>query len=206
MKKHIVQLLIDIANFFGLFTVINIGLEQKNAKLCKAQSACDDNVVFHREAEVINHQGKDSIKIGRNTHIRGQLMVFTQGGDIEIGDDCYIGRNSYIWSAKKIIIGNRVLISHNCNIFDNNTHPLKPTERYEQFNAIIGKGKFLEYNLETEEIIIEDDVLIGANCTILKGVKIGKGAVVGAGSVVTKDVSENTIVAGNPAKILKEIK
>ena len=66
-------------------------------------------------------------------------MTFGQGGNINIGDYCYIGKNSNVWSAKDINIGNRVLIAHNCNIFDSNTHPLDPVKRHEQFKKILEK-------------------------------------------------------------------
>jgi acetyltransferase-like isoleucine patch superfamily enzyme len=116
-----------------------------------------------------------------------------------------VGANTYIWSGKSIKIGNRVLIAHHCNIFDNDTHPVNPQERHRQFKAIITTGQPKAIDLGDEEIVIEDDVLINANCIILKGVTLGKGAIVGAGSVVTKDVPPYTVVAGNPAKQIREI-
>ena len=61
------------------------------------------------------------------------------------------------------------------------------------------------FDIKASPVVIDDDVWIGFNCTILKGVKIGKGSVIAACSVVTKDVPPNVIVAGNPAKIVKSI-
>ena len=74
-------------------------------------------------------------------------------------------------------------------------------------NAHIGAGAVIAGVLEPPSktpVIIEDDVLIGANAVVLEGVRVGKGAVVAAGSVVTKDVPPNTVVAGSPAKVIKE--
>lgn len=74
-------------------------------------------------------------------------------------------------------------------------------------NAHIGAGAVIAGVLEPPSktpVIIEDDVLIGANAVVLEGVRVGKGAVVAAGSVVTKDVPPNTVVAGSPAKFIKE--
>lgn len=162
--------------------------------------------VLYSESEILNvKKEKNRIKIGSNTHIRGQLFIFGHGGSIEIGNYCYIGRNTYLWSAKEIKIGNRVLISHNCSIFDSDTHPLDAKKRHEQFKHIITKGHPTEIDLKEKSIYINDDVLIGTGVIILKGVMIGEGAIVGAGSVVTKDVEPYTVVAGNPAKFIKKI-
>ena len=164
------------------------------------------DTAFYPEANIINWQNdRKKIVIGNNTHIRGEIQILGHGGEICIGDWCYLGRNSYIWSARKIHIGNRVLISHNCNLFDNDTHPLDPEERHEQFKKIVRSGQPKNIDLKEEEIIIEDDVLIGAGSIVMKCVRIGKSAIVGAGSVVTKDVDPYTIVAGNPAHVIREI-
>jgi acetyltransferase-like isoleucine patch superfamily enzyme len=130
-------------------------------------------------------------------------MNFGHGGEISIGDYCYIGNNSKIWSAKKISIGHRVLIAHNVNIHDHNSHPLDSKLRHEDQVHIISKGFQTENDLNEKEIIIHDDVWIGFNSIILKGVTIGKGAIIGAGSLINKDVPEYAVVIGNPFKILK---
>jgi acetyltransferase-like isoleucine patch superfamily enzyme len=161
---------------------------------------------LYSTSELINPSNiDDNIIVGDFCHIRGELLLFGHGGKIEMGDYCYVGLNTHIWSAKSIIIGNRVLISHNCNIFDNDTHPLDPEARHKQFKEIITKGQPKSINLNEREIVIEDDVLIAANSIILKGIRIGKAAIVGAGSVVTDDVPPYAVVAGNPAKIVRYI-
>jgi acetyltransferase-like isoleucine patch superfamily enzyme len=164
------------------------------------------NSVIHEEAEIANYlNDKSKITIGEHSHIRGQLLLFAHGGNIRIGDYCYIGKNSYIWSAKNITIGNRVLISHNCNIFDSDTHPIDAKKRHEHCKQIITTGHPRICDLNEDPVIIEDDAWIGANSIILKGLTLGKGAVVGAGSVVTADVPPFTLVAGNPARLVKKI-
>ena len=143
------------------------------------------------------------IKIGDNSWIRGYLLVFNHGGEIEIGDYSFIGPDTRIWSAKKIKIGNRVLISHNVNIHDNISHPLNSLKRHEDFKHIINQGLQKQNDLSEKEIVIEDDVWIGFNSTILKGVHIGKGAIIGACTLVTKDIPAYAVVTGNPMRIIK---
>jgi acetyltransferase-like isoleucine patch superfamily enzyme len=166
-----------------------------------------DGVKFFHHSKVINIRGgRTNIKIGKNTYIRGELLIFGHGGEIIVGDYCYVGEMSRIWSASRILIGNRVLIAHNVNIHDNNAHPIDAVQRHEQFKKIISSGHPREASpLNEKPIIIEDDVWIGFNSTILKGVRIGKGAIVAACSVVTKDVEPYTLVAGNPAKEIKKL-
>lgn len=161
---------------------------------------------IYKTASIVNglHQ-RALIEIGSFCHIKGEILIFGHGGAVAIGDYCFVGENTHIWSAKKIQIGNRVLISHNCNIFDNDTHPLDAAQRHQQFSEIITTGQPKQIDLKEEDVIIEDDVLIGANSIILKGVRIGKAAVIGAGSVVTQSIPSKVVVAGNPAKIIKRL-
>jgi acetyltransferase-like isoleucine patch superfamily enzyme len=166
------------------------------------------HAVFHKEAKVINLQkNKQLITVGDHTHCRGELFIFAHGGKIEIGEYCYIGEYSRIWSACKITIGNRVLISHGVNIHDNNAHPIDAKARHLHFKTII-ESNHPTTNLDLQErpVFINDDCWIGFNSTILKGVTIGEGSIIAACSVVTKDVPPYTLVGGNPAKFIKNLK
>jgi acetyltransferase-like isoleucine patch superfamily enzyme len=162
---------------------------------------------FYNGARIINSLNDPSaIKVGPYSQIKGELLVFGHGGCISVGSYCYIGENTRIWSAKRIEIGDRVLISHDVNIFDNLTHPIDPALRHEQFKSIITGGHPTQITtLDEKEVIIGNDVLIGAMSIILRGVSIGNCAIVGAGSVVTKNIPPYSIVAGNPARIIREI-
>ncbi|MEO8253405.1 MAG: acyltransferase [Flavobacterium sp.] len=167
-----------------------------------------NNAIFYAESEIENQQNKPyAIKVGKNTHIRGKLMVFGYGGNIIIGDNSYVGKYSNIWSAEQIEIGDNVLISHNVNIIDTNSHEIGYLERAEAFCSLIKDGppSINKFKVPTSKIIIEDYVWISFNVILLKGVTIGKGAIIAAGSVVTKDVAPFTMVAGNPAKFIKNI-
>ena len=157
-------------------------------------------------AKILNASGfSDRIHIGAQSLIEGELFVFAHGGRISIGESCFVGPGARVWSASLIQIGNRVLISHNVNIFDSLTHPLSPRKRHAQFQAIASTGHPQSIELDEEPVNIADDVWIGAGATILKGVAIGACAVVGAGAVVTHDVPAATIVAGNPAKSVRTL-
>jgi acetyltransferase-like isoleucine patch superfamily enzyme len=110
---------------------------------------------------------------------------------IRIGADCGFTGVTLV-AAERIEIGDRVLVGANATIIDTDFHPLDPGQRRANINAGAAAP-----------VVIEDDVFIGMNALILKGVRLGAGCVVGAGSVVTEDVAPGTTVAGNPAKLVR---
>ncbi len=130
---------------------------------------------------------------GKNCVIRG-AGTFT--GRITFGDDVTIGTNScFLSTGAELKIGNKVLFSPHVYIISGN----------HQVNQV---GVFItDVRKKTEccdaDIVIEDDVWIGAGTVILKGVTIGRGSVIGAGSVVTKSTPPYSICAGNPARVIK---
>jgi acetyltransferase-like isoleucine patch superfamily enzyme len=156
-------------------------------------------------ARIINAGGDDSlIRLGAHTIVSGELFVFGHGGRIDIGDWCYVGDGSRIWSGAHVSIGNRVMISHNVNIIDNHTHPISPADRHQHFKEISLRGHPRNISLGDSPVILEDDSWIGAGAIVLKGVTIGRGAIVGAGAVVTRSVAAMTVVAGNPARVIHD--
>jgi len=166
----------------------------------------DAKAVVHPTATVNNiRKQRHAIRVGANTHLKGELLTFAHGGEISIGEYCYLGEQSHIWSAARISIGDRVLISHNVNIFDSLTHPISPLERHRHYHQIITRGHPGQVDLEEAPVHIGNDAWIGCLAVVLKGVTIGEGAIVGAGSVVSKDVPPFTIVAGNPARVVREL-
>lgn len=166
----------------------------------------DPTVVIHANASIHRQDRPDSIRIGSHSHICGQLLVFGHGGNIVMGSRCYVGEQTRIWSAAEIRMGDRVLISHLCTIMDNLTHPTDKFERRVQAQHLMEQGfPKDDFNLGERPIVIEDDVLIGCHCLVLRGVTIGQGAVIGAGSVVTSDIPPNTVFAGNPARFIRTI-
>lgn len=156
---------------------------------------------LYPQSKINNRQPRGNIIIGDKTAVLGKLETYRHGGRITIGRHCFVGENTYIWSMSEVRIGDRVLISHGVNIHDTISHSLSAARRHEHFIDIFERGLPEELpDVTTKPIIIEDDVWIGFGASILKGVKIGKGAVIGACALVTKDVPEYKIVAGSPAK------
>lgn len=113
------------------------------------------------------------------------------GGNIFIGDNITVNYNVTILDIRKVFIGNNVMIAPNV-LITTVGHPLSPKGRREHQGI-------------AKEVHIGNDVWIGANATILPGVSIGDGSVIGAGAVVTKDVPPMVVVGGVPAKIIKKI-
>lgn len=139
-----------------------------------------------------------AINVGANSHIGGHLLTFAHGGRITIGEWCFIGAGSRIWSAAGIAIGDRVLVSHGVNIHDNDSHPLDPVARFEQTRAIFTIGHPAEIaSVRAAPVRIGDDAWIGFGATILKGVTIGARAIVGANAIVRDDVPADGIVTAN---------
>lgn len=188
----------------GLKNRISVVIKKISWK-CEEGITMDKSVIVFPETRVVAAlQG--TINIAANSCIRGTLEIERHGGKIFVGKNCYVGDNTRIWSADEIVIGDRVLIAHNTSIFDNDTHPIDAQERADDAISTIFLGVRKDYStLRSAPIRIENDVWIGCNCVILKGVTIGEGAIVAAGSVVTKNVPAKTIVGGNPAKVLKVI-
>jgi acetyltransferase-like isoleucine patch superfamily enzyme len=116
-----------------------------------------------------------------------------------------VGVGTRIWSGASIEIGNRVLISHSVNIFDNLTHPIRASQRHEQTKQVFTVGHPRDIFLDDKPIKIGDDAWIGACAIIMRGVDVGQGGIVAAGAVVTKDVPAYSVVAGNPAVVVREL-
>lgn len=133
-------------------------------------------------------------KIASHSQINGPLVLigrYTDFSSLEVGGNTHIGADTVFDLCERISIGNRVAISPRCSFI---TH----------FN--VGAGYLQkQYPPESGELSIADDVYIGTGATILHGVKIGKGALIAAHSLVNKDVPENTMVAGVPAKVIKRL-
>ena len=140
-----------------------------------------------RQKELI----KEIVKsIGDNPFIEQPFMC-DYGYNIEIGDNFYSNHNLIILDPAKVIIGNNVFIGPNVGIYTA-YHPKDKIIRNEGYE-------------QAKKIIIKDNVWIGGSAIVLPDVTIGENSIIGAGSVVTKDVPPNTVVAGNPAKVIQKL-
>lgn len=180
---------------------------KKREIMKKAKITQDIKIFAETEFENMT-DNRESISVGSKCCIRGNLRAYPCGGKIIVGDNCYIGERTKIWSMESITIGNDVLIAHNVNILDTNSHSLEEDTRKNELQYILRYGEPKEniFKRKTAPVVIEDGVWIGLNSIILKGVTIGQGAVIAAGSVVTRDIPPHCVAAGNPAKIVKTLK
>lgn len=144
---------------------------------------------------VIIYQNKEGgrVWIGQGSHIHRDSIIETGfGGMLKIGNNTHIQPRCQFSAYKgSIVIGSKVQIAPNCAFYPYD-HGYEPDKAIAE-QALYTKGG----------IVIEDDVWIGVSVVVLDGVKIGSGAVIGAGSVVTKDIATGVIAAGSPARVLR---
>ena len=138
-------------------------------------------------------------KIGKNYYFQGPIQ-FNYGTHTFIGDNFFANFNLMVMDDGKIFIGNNVMIGPNVSLLSTN-HPLIADERI-RMKYPDGHVSMSEF---AGEIHIEDDVWIAANASVIDGVTIGKGAVIGAGSVVTRDIPAGWLAVGVPAKPIRKI-
>lgn len=143
------------------------------------------------------------ISVGKDSLVHCRISFDSPQGHVIIGDRSYVGLSSLV-CYRKIVIGNDVLISWGATIVDHNSHSLYWEQRK---NDVVNWSVGIKTwdHVGNAPVIIQDKVWIGFNVSILKGVTIGEGSVVGACAVVTKDVPPYTLVAGNPARVIRKL-
>ncbi|MBL8132609.1 MAG: acyltransferase [Anaerolineae bacterium] len=153
------------------------------------------------------------VVVGENSVLQCRITLEREIGQVTIGSSTFIGTSTLV-CAQQIDIGSDVLIAWGCTLVDHNSHAVQWSQRREDvrlWREGLTKGVGAAATLKNWDVVpmapirICDKAWIGFNAIILKGVTIGEGAVVGAGSVVTKDVPAWTIVAGNPARVIREV-
>lgn len=193
--KYIRRIRLAISQFY--FTIImRIELKLRGAEFSR-------KVTFIGKTSLNRYQNS-KISIGkgcffvsnRNYNLAGvsrrcMISTLNRGAEIIIGEESSFS-GTVIGCTKKITIGKNVLCGANTFITDYDWHNIDPKRRNESCTT----GK---------EVTIEDNVWLGLNVVVLKGVRIGKNSVIGANSIVTQDIPENVIAAGNPCRILNKL-
>ena len=143
-------------------------------------------------------RGKRRLVMGDYINLSGRSCFYFMAGmpelpEIRIGDRTFVGNGCTLAAARSITVGSHCLLSAGVRVHDNDGHPVDADRRR--------AGEPIAPD-EAAAVVIEDNVWIGACAIVLKGVTIGENAIVGTGAVVTKNVPPNTIVAGNPARVV----
>lgn len=156
-------------------------------------------------------ENRPYVTVGEYSHVGG-TYVFERGvGSVTIGNKSSIGSGCKFICAQEggIHVGNNVMLSWDCTVMDSNAHSLDPDVRANDaydWKAGVDAGRIGVYKdwsqVASAPIYIEDNVWVGFECAILKGVRIGKGAVIGARSMVTRDVPPYCVFAGSPARFV----
>ena len=172
---------------------------EQNAKI-------EQTTNFMLGASCRNNSAKENITLGKHTLVGGTLIALF-GGEITIGDNVYIGQGTSIQAKEKIVVSSNVIIANDVILLDNNNHPVSPEMRLKMSAC----GDFINDELwswkyaESAPVVIEENVWIGRDARIMKGVTGGEGSVVALGAVVTHNVPAYCVVAGNPARVVKEL-
>ena len=179
------------------------------------KSPIPPNVVFGEgfyceSAQIFRHlKSKAQRAVVLGDHVScyaGCSFAIGPNGQCSVGDFTLMN-GALVMAEERIQIGSHCLISWNVGIADSDFHPLAPAQRIIDAHALAPffKDRPPRPKLRTVPVIIGDNVWIGMNAIILKGVTIGENSVVAAGAVVTKSVPANVVVAGNPATLVREL-
>lgn len=187
--------------------------KSKNTKISNNIIIGKGSVLLTNTSFRYDINSNNPVTIGENSMLNCNFIFESDKGEISIGDRTFINAGTNLISRSKIEIGNDVTIAWGCTLYDHNSHSIDWKERRNDIEQQIndyknGENFIKNKNWETVKsrpIKICDKVWLGFNVTVLNGVTIGEGAIVGACSVVRENVEPWTIVAGNPAKVIKRI-
>ncbi|MBV8756668.1 MAG: acyltransferase [Deltaproteobacteria bacterium] len=174
----------------------------KHMRNVRAIDACGANTRFSGTAD--KRAAGSRIAIGRDCFVEGTLVTETAAASVVLGDNVFVGAETLLAAAAGIVVEDDVLISYQCLVTDADNHSLRYSERKDDLRRWLA-GKHDWSRVAKAPVRICRGAWLGARVIVTKGVTIGEGAVVGTGSVVTKDVAPYTIVAGNPARVIREL-
>jgi len=170
-----------------------------------AQVGSESIITGDRAFKRFRSQQAPALIIGSHCTLEDVGFALGEQGKVTIGEYCYLS-GVQLLCEMELTIGNYVMIGWNTTIADTDFHPIAPADRIADAVAVspLGNGR-PRPPIVRRPVIIEDDVWIGPNVTILKGVRIGSGAFIEAGTLVTRDVQPHSRLMGNPAQVIGEV-
>lgn len=166
-------------------------------------AACGKNTVL--QGYIDARGNRCNIRVGDECTLQGLLVTETDTSEIVIGNNVFIGSQTVVDCATRVEIEDDVLVSYQCLLIDSNNHSNNAAVRRNDLPDVKYGRAYNWAAIPSRPIVIRRGAWIGARAILLKGVTVGEGAIVGAGSVVTKDVEPYTIVAGNPARVVRRL-
>jgi acetyltransferase-like isoleucine patch superfamily enzyme len=163
-----------------------------------------ENLKIGPGAWCFNAGSKDQIQLGASVICRGILRTFERG-TLVIRDHVYIGDDCLISCSERVEIGAWAGLGHGVQIFDSDTHPMDSGLRKLDLMTIYGLRSDPRPNIPTGRVVIGELAVLGANAIVLKGVHVGEGSIVAPGALVTGNVDDYTLVAGNPARLVTRL-
>jgi acetyltransferase-like isoleucine patch superfamily enzyme len=146
----------------------------------------------------------NSLSVGENSIVHADIDFEEIGGEIRIGSRSFIGR-SHLVCYRSLVIGDDVIMSWGVTIVDHDSHSVDWEMRRDDVRNW-GKGQKNWKHVAHVPVVVKDKAWIGFNVSILKGVTIGEGAVIGACSVVTRDIPAYAVAVGNPARVVRSLR
>lgn len=192
MNRSLKSILKKAINFFN-----NIRFRNKLTIVGKVDFGYTSNIL-------LSHGSTKKDIVIKNRGRMYATLVSKFGGKIIFEENVKIGYGSVIACISTIRIGKGTAIAHNVTIIDNNNHPTHPEDRKMMYNAP-WDSPLRNWNYSSSAPIkIGENVWVGTGSRLHKGITVGDNSIIAANAMVTKDVPENCIVAGNPAKVVKE--
>jgi acetyltransferase-like isoleucine patch superfamily enzyme len=151
----------------------------------------------------INNLRGNSLVIGEDSIVHADISFEDAGGEIRIGNRCFLGR-SHLVCYRSLLIGDDVIMSWGVTIVDHDSHSIDWDKRRDDVRDWSKGRKDWKY-VPHAGVVVKDKAWIGFKVSILKGVTVGEGAVIGACSVVTRDIPPYVVAAGNPARVVRSL-